>query len=74
VVLVHKNDVKTGRELAEKIRLNVEQHNFPQLRTLTCSFGVAQFYPDDTAESFIKRADDAMYMAKQAGRNRVETL
>ena len=73
VVLVHKNDVRTGRELAEKIRLNVEQHNFPQIGTVTCSFGVAQFYPDDTAETFIKRADDAMYAAKQAGRNRVET-
>lgn len=73
VVLVHNNDARTGRELAEKIRLNVEQHNFPQMVTLTCSFGVAQFYPDDTAESFIKRADDAMYAAKQAGRNRVET-
>jgi len=73
VVLVHNNDARTGRELAEKIRLNVEQHNFPQMGTLTCSFGVAQFYPDDTAESFIKRADDAMYAAKQAGRNRVET-
>lgn len=73
VVLVHKNDVRTGRELAEKIRLKVEQHNFPLIGTVTCSFGVAQFYPDDTAETFIKRADDAMYSAKQAGRNRVET-
>ena len=73
VILVHNNDVKTGRELAEKIRLNVEQHSFPQIGSVTCSFGVAQFYPDDTAETFIKRADDAMYSAKQAGRNRVET-
>lgn len=73
VILVHNNDVRTGRDLAEKIRLNVEQHNFPQIGTVTCSFGVAQFYPDDTAETFIKRADDAMYAAKQAGRNRVET-
>ncbi len=74
VILVHNNDVRTGRELAEKIRLSVEQHSFPQIRRITCSFGVAQFYPDDTAESVIKRADDAMYAAKQAGRNRVETL
>lgn len=73
VLLVHNNDVRTGRDLAEKIRLNVEQHNFPQIGTVTCSFGVAQFYPDDTAEIFIKRADDAMYAAKQAGRNRDET-
>lgn len=74
IILMHNNDVKTGCELAEKIRSNVCQHSFPQMGAVTCSFGVAQFYPDDTAESFIKRADDAMYMAKQAGRNRVETL
>ncbi|MDY0039510.1 MAG: diguanylate cyclase [Desulforhabdus sp.] len=73
VILVHNNDVRTGRGLAEKIRSGVEQHSFPQIRTVTCSFGVAQFYPDDTAETFIKRADDAMYAAKLAGRNRVET-
>jgi diguanylate cyclase (GGDEF)-like protein len=74
VILMYNNDVKTGCELAEKIRSNVCLHSFPQMGTVTCSFGVSQFYPDDTAESFIKRADDAMYMAKQAGRNRVETL
>jgi diguanylate cyclase (GGDEF)-like protein len=73
VILVHNNDVRTGRELAEKIRSRVEQHSFPLMGAVTCSFGVAQFYPDDTAETIIKRADDAMYAAKQAGRNRVET-
>lgn len=73
VILVHNNDVKSGQELAEKIREHIEQHHFPQIGTVTCSFGVAQFYPEDTAESIIKRADDAMYAAKEAGRNRVET-
>jgi len=73
VILVHNNDVRTGLELAEKIMSCVRQHSFPQMGSVTCSFGVAQFYPDDTAETFIKRADDAMYAAKQAGRNRVET-
>lgn len=73
VILVHNNDARTGGVLAEKIRLRVGQHDFPQVGTITCSFGVAQFSPDDTAETLIKRADDAMYTAKQAGRNRVET-
>jgi diguanylate cyclase (GGDEF)-like protein len=73
VILVHNNDVRTGRELAEKIRSRVGQYRFPQASPVTCSFGVAQLYPDDTAETIIKRADEAMYAAKQAGRNRVET-
>ncbi len=73
VILVHNDDVRTGLELAEKIRARVMQHDFPQIGSVTCSFGVAQFYMDDTAETFIKRADDAMYAAKQAGKNRVES-
>lgn len=73
VILVHNNDVRKGCELAEKIRTGVESHSFPMMGVVTCSFGVAHFSPDDTAETFIKRADDAMYRAKQAGRNRVET-
>jgi diguanylate cyclase (GGDEF)-like protein len=73
IILVHNNDVMTGRELAEKIRIRISQQNFPQMGAVTCSFGAARFYPDDTPEILIKRADDAMYAAKQAGRNRVET-
>jgi len=72
VILVHNNDIRTGRELAEKIRLLVAGHDFPQMGTVTCSFGLTQYCPDDTPEAIIKRADDAMYAAKQAGRNRVE--
>lgn len=72
VILVHNNDIRTGRELADKIRSQIERHSFLQWGTVTCSFGVTQFHPDDTAERIIKRADDAMYAAKQAGRNRVE--
>ncbi len=73
IILVHNNDVKTGRSLAEKIRLAIEQHDFPIVHSVTCSFGVAQFYPDDTAQTFMIRSDEAMYAAKQKGRNRVET-
>lgn len=38
---------------------------------ITFSAGVAQLEPDETPESAIKRADQAMYLAKRAGKNRV---
>ena len=37
----------------------------------TASFGIASLRATDTLESFIQRADDAMYQAKAQGRNQV---
>jgi len=41
---------------------------------VTCSFGVTQFSQDDSAEDFVGRADEALYLAKIRGRNRVEMV
>lgn len=38
---------------------------------VTCSFGVTEFEPGDTADEVMKRADVALYRAKAQGRNRV---
>ena len=40
---------------------------------VTMSGGVATiFAPDDTIDALLKRADDALYRAKSAGRNQIE--
>lgn len=43
-------------------------------RIVTISIGVTQYAPNEDIASFIQRADKAMYMSKQAGRNRVSVL
>ena len=49
-------------------------HNIDeQAINLTISIGVACYMPNQTLKNFIKRADDAIYQAKQQGRNRVVT-
>jgi GGDEF domain-containing protein len=45
----------------------------PLKTRVTASFGIAQYQPDDTFETLVKRADEALYAAKAAGRNRVMT-
>jgi diguanylate cyclase (GGDEF)-like protein len=40
--------------------------------SITFSAGVAQLAPGESAESALRRADEALYRAKQGGRNRVE--
>jgi len=60
--------------LSEKLRILVEEYDFPVIHTKTASFGVSSYTQNDTAESIIKRADEALYKAKEEGRNKVETL
>ncbi|PYE54183.1 GGDEF domain-containing protein [Deinococcus yavapaiensis] len=42
-------------------------------RPITASFGVARWRSEDTFESLLVRADEALYRAKSAGKNRVAT-
>jgi diguanylate cyclase (GGDEF)-like protein len=58
---------------AEKLRHEIEAFDFSPVGYITCSFGVAAFEKEDTSDSFMKRADIALYRAKAAGRNRVES-
>jgi len=59
---------------ADRIRQVLATHPFPHGRRVTASFGVASL-PEDVApatEELIRAADEALYAAKRAGRNRVE--
>ncbi len=71
---------ETGEEQAhgvgEKIRQVIEEHPFALAvgempRSLTISVGVASAVGEVTADALIQRADDALYRAKESGRNRV---
>jgi len=59
--------------LANKIREKVETSKFHYENkpvAITASAGLATFRPNDTIEDVFKRADAAMYRAKETGRNR----
>lgn len=58
--------------LAERIRAGFEQHYFGDTPIeLSASFGVVILQEEDDADALIRRADDAMYIAKHQGRNQV---
>jgi len=72
IILLQNTSLYNATMVAEKLRKAVENHNFPTVKRVTCSFGVTSLKNNDTIESFIKRADQALYNAKENGRNRVE--
>lgn len=57
--------------LAEKLRTTIEKNEFEDVGYKTASFGVAQVEHGDTVEMIISRADEALYSAKNSGRNMV---
>ena len=73
VVLLPGSDLDAGRLLAEKLRMVLERQPFSDVGQVTCSFGVAEYAPDDNMDALIKKVDRCLYHAKASGRNRVET-
>lgn len=71
-ILAPNCDDACGLHLAEKLRLAIENAEFPDAGKITCSFGVTTYRANDVQQTIIKRADDSLYRAKEAGRNRVE--
>jgi len=60
-----------AEELAQKIRKKIEEHTFEQAGKITISLGVTEFIHGEDKKSFIRRVDEALYEAKDGGRNMV---
>jgi two-component system cell cycle response regulator len=76
VVLMPDTGADSALGAAERIRHAVENRRFgidggARTIPLTISAGIAELEPGDTVQSLLRRADEALYAAKAAGRNRV---
>ncbi|MPQ77340.1 GGDEF domain-containing protein [Hydrogenovibrio sp. JE_KL2] len=79
-VILSDSDMESAMERAESIRHNIEtaklkrKDSTKELGLITASFGIATYKGlEETVDEFIKRADDALYLAKEQGRNQVKT-
>lgn len=72
VVLLPTVDLTHAQELSEKIRQNIELLEIDEVGHISASFGVAEVSLDDSMESAVAKADKALYLAKQSGRNCVK--
>ncbi len=79
VVLLRDASVEKAMAVAEDIRKKVSEKRFKLARTgqtigqITVSLGVAAIRSGDSAETLVDRADQALYLAKNSGRNNVKT-
>ncbi len=55
----------------DRFRQYVENHEFPQVGKVTCSIGFTGVSTTDVPTDVVGRADEALYFAKEHGRNRV---
>lgn len=76
VAYLPETTLDRAKEVAERIRRGVENLTLsPEVSAgeLTVSIGIAVFQREtDTLESLVRRADEALYRAKDRGRNRIE--
>jgi diguanylate cyclase (GGDEF)-like protein len=73
VVILPNSTLDQASATAEQIRAAINESDLKhdgQAHSLTVCLGVAEAQVDDDANSLIKRADSALYAAKEAGRNR----
>lgn len=71
IIVMPQTDIAGGLEAAEKLRALLEQYAHLSAGVVTASFGVAEWRRGESFQDWYKRADTALYSAKQGGRNRV---
>lgn len=72
MVLLPETDLAGALQMAESLRQAIERMDFPEVERVTISLGVAQLHAEESFTELAMRVDNALYAAKEGGRNRVE--
>ncbi|MCO3640002.1 diguanylate cyclase [Pseudomonas aeruginosa] len=75
VVLLPATPLEAGRQLLERLRAAIAAcpfHFKGEPLSITCSAGITAFEGNEAGEVVFERADQALYRAKRAGRDRLE--
>jgi diguanylate cyclase (GGDEF)-like protein len=74
LMLLPRTTIEGAVQVAERLRIQVEEHRFSVHEnelSISISAGVSQHESSEDIESFLARADAALYDAKKSGRNRI---
>lgn len=71
-----ETDLKNAKRILERVRSGIEElcisTDEPNAIKITCSFGTSKMSTDKSLVDVIKQADEALYIAKKDGRNRMK--
>jgi len=71
VILLPDTTISGAQEIAEKLRDALDRDIHPMVGKVTASFGVGERLRDESFKSWYKNVDQALYCAKNEGRNRI---
>jgi diguanylate cyclase (GGDEF)-like protein len=74
IIIANDLDGKQAVIFSNRIRKLIEEKTFSHREPITSSFGVAEYNQKDRLQDVLKRADVALYKAKENGRNNVEII
>ena len=74
MILLYDTEVSAAYTAAERIRQRFADTDFPKSGNQTISLGVTQARTDDTLDTLCTRVDEALYKAKQTGKNKAVVI
>lgn len=74
VIILPCTTLANARIVASRLQQAFQTIQLPDHSFLTASIGCTTASPDETEQTFYKRMDDALYLAKEGGRNRIILL
>lgn len=69
LIIIPQISQENAKKIIEKLRLSINE-----TQTVTCSFGLSIYQDKENMDTFVNRADKAMYQAKKSGKNQVYFL
>lgn len=74
LILLPETSITRGKQIAERIRKGLWKNSKLKKYKIEISIGVTSYKARDNMERMIKRADKALYISKDGGRNRTTVL
>jgi diguanylate cyclase (GGDEF)-like protein len=74
VILFKNTSIERAKAVSLKLKNKIEENEHPDAGKITASFGLSEYIDGDTVESLFNRCDEALYRAKENGRNRLEVM